>query len=138
VEDAFDASVRLWLEPNDPVLNPYYTGLLRAACGAGTRAYFYLEYPETGPPTVVTQTDASKCSAAVDPVLRFDQAAFDERYGAESFALDEYYALEISENVVPLPAAGWLSLTAVAALAVRARRRPRDGDRNPRSSSGPA
>jgi hypothetical protein len=61
---------------------------------------------------VHTRPDSGKAGAAVDPVLRFDQAAFDARYGAESFSLSEYYSLKVSENLVaPEPARVRLSVT---------------------------
>ncbi len=121
--DSFDSSVYLWLEPNDPVLNPYYSGRLLARCGVAAAATFYVNFLENGGYDVHISPDTAECGASVDPILRFDQAAFDAEYGAESFPLDEYYILDISENVVPLPAAGWLMATGFATLIGRGVRR---------------
>jgi len=46
---------------------------------------------------------------AVDPIIRFDQVAFDAMYGPNSFPLEEYFRIEFSPNVpaqqpVPEPA----------------------------------
>lgn len=37
--------------------------------------------------------------AAVDPIIRLDQAAFDARYGSNSFPLVDYYQIRFSPNV---------------------------------------
>jgi hypothetical protein len=43
-----------------------------------------------------------QCSAAVDPLIGFDQAAFDASMGDDTFALNQYYAFAFSENL-PIP-----------------------------------
>lgn len=63
------------------------------------------------------------CSAFIDPVIRFDQAAFDAKYGANSFNLTDYYRLHFSDNIVPVPAAVWLFGSGLLGLIAVARRK---------------
>lgn len=78
--------------------------------------------PETFEPITVTDD----CEVTADPVIGFDQAAFDARYGANSFVLTDYYRMTFSENaVVPLPSGIWLLGTGIVTLLGRAARRRR-------------
>ena len=43
------------------------------------------------------------CTASLDPVLSFDQSAFDTQWGAASFSLEDYYTIQVSANLVPVP-----------------------------------
>jgi len=45
----------------------------------------------------------SSVSAFVDPVLRFDQAAFDEMYGSNTFPLEDYYSFRFSPGISNVP-----------------------------------
>ena len=83
---SFDQSVSVYLQPSTT-----YEVMIGAACSVIA--------PETGP--------QSTAQAAVDPSISFDQAAFDLKYGSNSFPLAEYYHIDFSPNVplaaVPLP-----------------------------------
>lgn len=68
-----------------------------------------------------TGTSAS-CSAWVDPLFAFDQAAFDQQMGNDTFALNEYYQFVYSPNV-PVPAAAWLLGSGLLGLIGVARRK---------------
>jgi hypothetical protein len=73
------------------------------------------------------------CTAQVDPHIRFDQAAFDQQMGDQTFVLDDHYRFAFSQNLpVPEPAALPLMAAGLVgvALAVRRRReRPAAGRR---------
>ena len=85
-EDSFSDSVTMYLPPNNPN-NPYVIDLYALVIAyAGT----------AGPPF---DSYDSVVSAHVDPIIRFDQAAFDAMYGANSFRLADYYKLEFSPNL---------------------------------------
>jgi hypothetical protein len=57
------------------------------------------------------------CVAALDPIVFFDQAAFDARLGAATYRLADYFVLQISP--VPEPASGLLIAFGIAALGLR-------------------
>ena len=42
------------------------------------------------------------CSATMDPLLSFDQAAFDALMGGSTFPLADHYAFDVSANLIPL------------------------------------
>lgn len=46
---------------------------------------------------------ATEGVASVDPIVRFDQAAFDALMGSNTFTLDEYYQIEFSPYVTTVP-----------------------------------
>ena len=70
-------------------------------------------------------TSRAECHATVDPTIYLDQAAFDAKYGAESFLLSDYYTLQFSDNVgvVPLPAVVWLFSSGLLGLIAVGRRK---------------
>ncbi|MDJ0788800.1 MAG: hypothetical protein QNK05_18480 [Myxococcota bacterium] len=55
----------------------------------------------------VVEGGTTDCQSVIDPVIRFDQAAFDARMGADTFPLDEFFAIELSANL-PEPDPGML------------------------------
>jgi hypothetical protein len=61
------------------------------------------------------------CSADAQASFVFDQAAFDARMGASSFALSQYFGLQSSPNLAPEPSAALLDLVAIGVLAGLAR-----------------
>jgi hypothetical protein len=66
------------------------------------------------------------CGAFVDPLLSFDQAAFDDLMGSATFPLSDYYRFVFSENVgsvVPIPATAWLLVGGLGVLGLLRRRR---------------
>ncbi|MEJ2644577.1 MAG: hypothetical protein P8180_06530 [Gammaproteobacteria bacterium] len=69
------------------------------------------------PNTTTPVTVSANCSSHVDPAFAFDQGAFDAQMGAGTFALANYYKLELSPNLVPLPSSLPLMGTGVALLA---------------------
>lgn len=70
-----------------------------------------------------TGTSAS-CSAWVDPLVAFDQAAFDQQMGIDTFALNEYYQFVFSPNVpVPEPETYAMLLAGLGLVGAAARRR---------------
>ena len=70
----------------------------------GATAYAYAD-AATG------TTNFSTVTASVDPIIGLDQAAFDQLYGSEAFQLSDYYAVEVSPNLFPVPEPGsWLLL----------------------------
>lgn len=91
----FDKSVSVDLTPN-------YNYIVQI--GAGCYAF-----AEEGTPHSAAQ-------AAVDPIIRLDQAAFDATYGSNSFPLAQYYRIDFSPNVplaaVPEPASTMILLGA--------------------------
>ncbi len=54
--------------------------------------------------------DNGSCEMTIDPVLSFDQAAFDALMGSSTFALDEYFAIRLSESLAPVPEPSVVSL----------------------------
>ncbi len=72
------------------------------------------------------------CSAWVDPMFSFDQAAFDLQMGSDSFALADYYRLTFSENIpasppnpMPLPSSIALSAAGLLGLMLSRQRHQR-------------
>jgi hypothetical protein len=59
------------------------------------------------------------CSAMVDPVFSFDQAFFDDSFGAQSFSLEEHYRMVFS----PVPEPGTLLLATLGLSVLGWRRR---------------
>ena len=60
-----------------------------------------------------------ECSAQADPTFSFNQAAFDQQYGASSFNLAEHYAFEFSPNIpTPVPEPDIAALMAAGLLLV--------------------
>ncbi|MBL8173953.1 MAG: hypothetical protein JNK48_04745 [Bryobacterales bacterium] len=64
----------------------------------------------------------SYCSADVDPIMFFDQEAWDALLGTNTFLLDDFFALKSSANLVPEPALWPLAACALAGILVRRRR----------------
>lgn len=67
---------------------------------------------------------ANDCQAIVDPSFALDQATFDAMMGAASFPLTDYFAVDLSANIlaaVPEPSA--LALLALGAMGLAARGR---------------
>ena len=109
--DGFSQSINLDLPPNDPA-SPFYEVTISAGCYAGAWAGG-------------DNTSRAECHATVDPTIYLDQAAFDAKYGAESFLLSDYYTLQFSDNVgvVPLPAVVWLFSSGLLGLIAIGRRK---------------
>jgi hypothetical protein len=67
---------------------------------------------------------SASCSAWVDPFFAFDQAAFDQQMGNDTFALNEYYQFVFSPNVpVPEPETYALMLAGLGLVGFVVRRR---------------
>jgi hypothetical protein len=64
---------------------------------------------------------SGRCSAAADPSFSFDQAAFDSTMGAQSFALDSYFRIDLSPGVTPVPELSSLNLLGLGGLVLAAR-----------------
>ena len=62
------------------------------------------------------------CDGHVAASFVLDQAAFDERMGANTFGLSQYFAVRESPNLVPEPDATQVGAVSLAALAALARR----------------
>jgi hypothetical protein len=87
-EDSFSDSVTMHLQPNNPD-NPYLI----------TLSALVIAFAATNP----NESYDSVISAYVDPIIRFDQAAFDEmcrQQRKESFILSDYYTLEFTPNLL--------------------------------------
>jgi hypothetical protein len=69
---------------------------------------------------------SAEFTGVIDPTVVFDQEAFDAEYGANSFALADYYTIDYSPNI-PAPEPGIAALLALGAsgLALRTTRRRR-------------
>jgi hypothetical protein len=65
------------------------------------------------------------CNGHATASFHLDQAKFDERMGANSFDLSQYYVVQQSPNIVPEPGAALLGLGALGALVGCARQRQR-------------
>lgn len=89
-----DYSPLIWLDP----FSPYYVVDILARAEVNS---------------LNIQTRAA-ATATIDPTIVFDQAAFDQRYGAEAFNISDYYQIRVSPNLfvasVPEPS----SLVALA------------------------
>jgi hypothetical protein len=73
-----------------------------------------------------TGTEESSVSVMVDPIMGFDQAAFDTMYGTLSFQLSDYYTMEFSPNLtaaIPEPETYAMLLAGLGLLGFMARRR---------------
>lgn len=90
-----------------PPLGLYYTVQMSANCQARTNL------PNTGGDIV---SGSTFCSANVDPLFEFDQTAFDELMGPNTFALADYFAISLSENLVGLPMNGVPVVSSIALL----------------------
>ena len=44
-------------------------------------------------------SSTAELSVDVDPIIRFDQEAFNARYGSQAFSLDEYFRIDFSPNI---------------------------------------
>jgi hypothetical protein len=58
--------------------------------------------------------DGGGCNAVLDPVVFLDQAAFDARMGPLSYPLADFYAVEISANLMSIPEPSSLLLMGIA------------------------
>ena len=66
---------------------------------------------------------AASCTATTDPLVTFDQEAFDEEWGAASYPLAAYFTVRsAADATVPEPAGVAQLLVGAAILAGRARR----------------
>lgn len=97
---------------------------IEASCGSSAEvsagAVGGLGYSSVGPVS-------GECQAVVDPWLAFDQPAFDELMGANTFALVDYYVIQTSPNLVPEPQTQWMllaGLSLLTGLAMRRQSRP--------------
>ncbi len=89
-QDSFSDGVTMYLPPNNPD-NPYVINL----------SALVIAFAATAGPSF--ETYDSVVSASVDPIIRFDQEAFDAicaQQGEECFSLSDYYKLEFSPNLV--------------------------------------
>ena len=80
--DFVNEKISIGVEPDQ-----VYTVKMRASCQSATGA----------------SISDSHCVAALDPEVFLDQEAFDARMGSSTYLLTEYYAVEISANIGPLP-----------------------------------
>jgi hypothetical protein len=89
---------------------------IMASCTSAAGRHPYVAQPVLG----------NDCGAVVDPRFELDQAAFDEAMGAASFALADFFAVDLSANIlaaVPEPGPLGLLAAGLAGLAARARAR---------------
>lgn len=112
--DSFDESKSL-----DLLLTGLYTVTTSASC-----------YSWVAPIGGQSNGAAAACSAWVDPMFSFDQAAFDARMGSNTFALADHYRLVFSENVptappnpMPLPSSMALAGAGLLGLVLSRRRK---------------
>lgn len=84
---SYDVSVPLAFTPSNPELNVTLVRLRADASGYHARPGW-----------------ASSSQAYADPVFTFDQAAFDQQQGANTFPLADYFEFEYSEYLVNPPA----------------------------------
>jgi len=67
-----------------------------------------------------TMAGSSSLFVNIDPIIRFNQAAFDARYGANSFNLEEYFRIDFSSNIpaqpVPVPSSIFLIAPSLVGL----------------------
>ncbi len=88
------------------------TGATYVVTVSGTAQASNLAYPYG--------TAESQAAVNVDPIIAFDQAAFDASYGADSFDLASAYSIEYSPLPVPEPASAALLALGLATLTLRA------------------
>lgn len=125
ISESFSRSVTLGMRAAS-LSNPdrLYLITSTAGCGVTTFGSHEGQAPEGTPLSA-----SASCRANVDPVLSFDQAAFDAdpgKYGAtQSFNLAEHYALEYSPNIpaVPEPANRLLMVAGLVVVGNTAMRR---------------
>jgi hypothetical protein len=117
----FDRSVTLDLIPSS---DPYLVDL-----AAGCQALAVVPSDPADPGRQVT-VDAD-CSAFVDPSFTFDQGAFDAQMGGDTFALSDYYKIELSPNLVPEPESVLLMGLGIAMLVGLSRRSRAKPHRSP-------
>jgi hypothetical protein len=125
ISSAFDQQGTVWLAPNDPFVNPYYIAKVGAGCSTSAEGWYtgFYNFVTNRYETTSVIPQHVECTAMVDPIIGFDQAAFDALYGANSFTLAEYYSLGFNAGVVPVPSAVWLLGSGLLGLVAVARRR---------------
>ncbi len=93
---AFDETFTLDLALPPP--GEYFNVLMGAFCAARAIA--------PGGPDDPIKAGSTSCSAFLDPVFAFDQAAFDIQMGMDTFMLADYYRIDLSENLIAPPQNG--------------------------------
>lgn len=71
----------------------------------------------------LTTDPFASCSASLDPVLSFDQAAFDAQMGDATFDLEDYFEIHVQEELAGVPEPGDATLLGALLLGMWARRR---------------
>jgi len=73
--------------------------------------------------TYKPQALAKQSTAAADPLFEFNQSAFDELMGGNTFLLADNFALVYSPGMIPEPSSAALMMLALAVLSVHLTRR---------------